>query len=138
MDELTSHQRPARSLRSRKPVGVYGLLVAHHLLRAAMAQAAPAAHLPLRLSFIGILRLIRDLLPLAQLPGQRAPRALQRRAERSNPHVVKQKMTNFRVKTAKHQRWPHPMKPCADAIVLLIYPTFARISGTAGACAARD
>ena len=137
LDELKAHQRPARPLRSRKPVGVvqeiYGLLVAHYLLRAAMAQAAPAAISPLRLSFVGTLRLIRDLLPLAQLWGKRARQALYRRAllaiagqvlprraERSNPRVVKQKMANFRVKTAQHQRWPQPTKPFADAIVLLI------------------
>jgi hypothetical protein len=137
LDELQAHQRPARPLRSRKPVGVvqeiYGLLVAHHLLRAAMAQAAPAARSPLRLRFVGTLRLIRDLLPLAQLWGRRARQALYRRAllaiagqvlprraDRSNPRVVKQKMANFRVKTAQHQRWPQPTKPFADAIVLLI------------------
>ncbi len=137
LDELKSHQRPARPLRSRKPVGVvqeiYGLLVAHHLLRAAMVQAAPTARSPLCLSFVGTLRLIRDLLPLAQLWGKRARQALYRRAllavvgqvlpqraERSNPRVVKQKMANFRVKTTQHQRWPQPTKPFADAIVLLI------------------
>lgn len=136
LDELKAHQRPARPLRSRKPLGVvqeiYGLLVAHHLLRATMAKAA-ATHSPLRLSFVGTLRLIRDLLPLAQLRGQRARQALYRRAlqalagqvlprraERSNPRVVKQKMANFRVKTAQHRRWPQPTKPFADAIVLLI------------------
>ncbi|HEY8597120.1 MAG TPA: IS4 family transposase [Thermomicrobiales bacterium] len=146
LDELKAHQRPARPLRSRKPLGVvreiYGLLVAHYLLRAAMVQAAPAALAPLRLSFVGTLRLIRDLLPLAQLWGTRARRALYRRAlraiagqvlpqraERSNPRVVKQKMANFRVKTAQHQRWPQPTKSFADAIVLLIYPTFARNDG---------
>ncbi len=137
LDELKTHQRPARPLRSRKPVGVvqeiYGLIVAHYLLRAAMMQAAPTAHSPLRLSFIGTLRLLRDLLPLAQLWGKRARRSLYqrallaiasqvlpRRAERSNPRVVKQKMANFRVKTAQHQRWPQPTKPFADAVVLLI------------------
>jgi len=77
---LKTHQRPARPLRSRKPLGVvqaiYGLIVAHYLLRAAMMQAAPIAHSPLRLSFIGTLRLLRDLLPLAQLWGKRARRSL--------------------------------------------------------------
>jgi hypothetical protein len=38
------HLRPTQPLRSRKPLGVvqeiYGLLVAHYLLRAAMSQAA--------------------------------------------------------------------------------------------------
>ena len=152
LGELKTHQRPAQPLRSRKPLGVvqeiYGLLVAHYLLRAAMAQAAAATRSPLRLSFVGTLRLIRDLLPLAQLRGRRARRAFYRRAlhaiagqvlprrpERSNPRVLKQKMANFRVKTAAHRRWPQPTKPFADAIVLLIYPTFARISGSACSCA---
>jgi len=29
-------------------------------------------------------------------------------------------MSNFRVKTAAHQRWPQPTRPFADAIILLI------------------
>jgi hypothetical protein len=137
LDEIKTHQRPARPLRSRKPLGVvqelYGLLVAHYLLRAAMAQAPDTAVSPLRRSFGGTLRLLRDLLPLAQLWGKRtrqglyrralraiARQVLPRRADRSNPRVVKQKMANFRVKTAQHQRWPQPTKPFADAVVLLI------------------
>jgi hypothetical protein len=137
LDEVKTHQRPARPLRSRKPVGViqeiYGLLIAHYLLRATMLQAAGPAAAPLRLSFIGTLRLIRELLPLARPGGKRARQrryrwalgelarqVLPSRPERSNPRVVKQKMANFRVKTAEHQRWPQPTKPFADAIVLLI------------------
>ena len=138
LDELKTHQRPARPLRSRKPVGViqeiYGLLIAHYLVRAAMREAAPEADVaPIQLSFLGTLRLIRDQLPLAQHLSPRAYRRLAqllrrsvaaqrlpRRAERSNPRVVKQKMSNFRVKTAEHQRWPQPTKPFAEAIVLLI------------------
>lgn len=138
LDEVKTHQRPARPLRSRKPVGVlqeiYGLLIAHDLVRAAMDEAAAeAASSPLRLSFTGALRLIRDHLPLAQHLNLRASRRLNRplrqaiaaqrlphRAERSNPRVVKQKMSNFRVKTAVHRRWPQPTKPFAEAIVLLI------------------
>jgi hypothetical protein len=138
LDEVKTHQRPPRPLRSRKPVGVvqeiYGLLIAHYLVRAAMGEAAPAAGVsPLRLSFTGALRLIRDQVPLARHVSLRAYRRLTRqlrqaiaaqrlprRAERSNPRVVKQKMSNFRVKTAAHRRWPQPTKPFAAAIVLLI------------------
>jgi len=29
-------------------------------------------------------------------------------------------MSNFRVKTAAHRRWPQPTKPFVEAIVLLI------------------
>jgi len=77
LDELKPHQRPARPLRSRKPVGViqeiYGLPIAHSLVRAAMGEAAAEGDSsPLRLSFLGALRLIRDQLPLAQ---HLAPRA---------------------------------------------------------------
>ncbi len=103
-------------------------------MRAAIGEAATEADVsPLRLSFTGALRLLRDHLPLAQHLGARAYRRLARqlrqsvaaqrlprRAERSNPRVVKQKMSNFRVKTAKHRRWPQPTKPFAEAIVLLI------------------
>ncbi len=112
---------------------IYGLLVAHHLLRAAMTQAAAATLAPLCLSFVGTLRLIRDLLPLAQCWGKRACQGLYRRAllaiacqllprraERSNPRVVKQQMANFRVKTAQYRHWPQPTKPFVDAIVLPI------------------
>ena len=84
LDAIKTHQRPARPLRSRKPLGVvqeiYGLLVAHYLLRAAMTQAAAATLAPLRLSFVGTLRLVRDLLPLAQCWGKRARHGLYRRA----------------------------------------------------------
>ena len=34
------------------------------------------------------------------------------------------------VKTAHHRDRPQPTKPFRDAVVLLIYPTFARIGGT--------
>ena len=69
-DELETHQRPPRPLRSRTPVGVvqevYGLLLAHYVCRAVMAEAAAVAPRPLppsRLSFLGTLRLLRLALP---------------------------------------------------------------------------
>ncbi len=138
VDELKTHQRPPRPLRSRRPVGVvqelYGLLIAHYLLRALAAEAAQGVRsAPLRVSFVATLRLVREHLtlslrqgrrstPLARRPLLRALAAclLPPRRNRSNPRVVKQKMTNFRVKTADHRPWLQPTKPFAEAIVLLI------------------
>lgn len=137
VDELKTHQRPARPLRSRRPVGVvqevYGLLIAHFLLRALAVEAAGRAGVaPTRISFVATLRLVREHLAAAQRRGRQSAPGVRRllralvtpllppRRNRSNPRVVKRKMTNFRVKTAVHRRWPQPAKPFAEAIVLLI------------------
>jgi Transposase DDE domain/Insertion element 4 transposase N-terminal len=140
VDELKTHQRPARPFRSQRPVGViqeiYGLLVAHYVLRALAVAAAgvarPSPVAPTRVSFVACLRLVRD--HLVRNHEQRAGRQhigqqvisllgawlLPLRADRLNPRVVKQKMTNFRVKTSAHRHWPRPSKPFEEAIVLLI------------------
>ncbi len=137
-DAAKTHQRPATPLRSRKPVGVvqeaYALLRAHYLVRAVRVEAARTVDLaPTRLSFLGTLRLVRDALPdlqraapveqphlYRQLLADVVAARLPARANRSNPRVVQQKMSNFRVKTAQHHDWPQPTKPFRDAIVLLI------------------
>ncbi len=137
-DEVTTHQRPAIPLRSRKPVGViqevYALLLARYLVRAVMVQAARTVdRAPTRLRFLGTLRLVRDALPDFQRAAPREQPRLYRqlladvvatrlpaRANRSNPRVVKQKMRNFRVKTTPHHDWPQPTTPFRAAIVLLI------------------
>lgn len=138
-DELETHQRPPRPLRSRTPVGVvqeiYGLLLAHYVVRAVMAAAAtvatPAPLPPTRLSFLTALRLIRSTVPELQrtAPADR-PRLYRQlladiarcplppRRTRSYPRVVKQKMSNFRVKAPCHRHWPQPTKAFRDAIVL--------------------
>jgi hypothetical protein len=102
IDEIDPHQRLARHpLRSPKPVGVlqelYGLLLAHYAVRALMAAAAielvrvavddfhlvsPAQHAALSR------RLLRDL-AACRLPP---------RAPRTNPRVVKRKMSKFKLK----------------------------------------
>jgi hypothetical protein len=113
---------------------VYGLLLAHYVVRAVMAEAAAAAPRPLppsRLSFLGTLRLLRLALPefhrtapadhprlYRQLLADAAARPLAPRRDRSNPRVVKRKMSNFRVKGPHHRRWPQPTKAFLDAIVL--------------------
>jgi hypothetical protein len=133
-DELTTHQRPRAPLRSQKPVGVlqelYGLLLAHYAVRAAMAEAGALAGLPpTRLSFLGALRLVRDAVPA--LRRARAPRRPYRRllaevaaarlpprADRHNPRAVKRKMSNFRLKRPADRR-PAAPRPFRDAVVLL-------------------
>jgi hypothetical protein len=137
-DELETHQRPPRPLRSRTPVGVvqevYGLLLAHYVVRAVMAAAATAAPRPLpptRLSFLTTLRLIRTAVPelqrtapadhprlYRQLLADLVRYPLPPRRTRSYPRVVKQKMSNFRVKAPHHRRWPQPTSAFRDAIVL--------------------
>lgn len=137
VDEVETHLRPGLPLRSHQPVGVvqevYGLLIAHYLVRALMDQAAQQVDLPpTRLSFLDTVRLIRDylsdfqryapsshpILAHALLADIRAA-TLPPRVNRLNPRVVKRKMSNFAVKRAKHRPWPQPTKPFQEAIVLL-------------------
>jgi hypothetical protein len=117
IDELDTHQRLARHpLRSQKPVGVmqelYSLLLAHYAVRALMVQAAGRAGIaPTRLSFVHAVELVCVALDDFQLitPRQhlllreRLLRAiaacrLPPRAQRTNPRVVKRKMSNFALK----------------------------------------
>ncbi len=138
VDEIKTHQRPSqRPLRSQKPVGViqevYGLLVAHYVVRAVMVEAAQQAGLaPTRLSFTNTLRIIREMIPEAQrtaavdhprlyrqLLADVAATPLPPRANRTNPRVVKRKMSNFGVKSPSHRYWPQPTKPFREAVVLL-------------------
>ena len=98
-----------------------------------MVEAAKKAELPpSRLSFTNTLRLIREMIPEAQRTAQADhPRLYQRlledvvatplppRANRSNPRVVKRKMSKFKVKNPSHQNWPQPTKSFREAVVLL-------------------
>ena len=137
IDEIDTHQRLLpRPLRSLQPVGVlqelYALLIAHFVVRSLMHQAAITHHLdPDRLSFVNSLRLLCDALPEFQLvdPSDH-PRLwtrllrdiahfrLPERENRSNPRVVKRKMSNFKLKRPNHRRWPQPTKEFREAILL--------------------
>ncbi len=139
IDETDTHQRrPLRPFRSRTPQGVlqeiYGLLLAHYLVRSLMQEAAQALDLaPDQLSFVGALRIIREAVFQAQIVAPHQARdwyhrllrdigreQLPQRANRSNPRVVKRKMSKFDLKREPHRHWPQPTKSFADAIVLLI------------------
>lgn len=136
LDELKTHQRlldhPVRSL---KPVGVlqelYGLLLAHFVIRKLMYQAAVTHSLdPDRLSFVGALRLIKEAVYDFQLvdPDDHArlqhrllndiaSHQLAQRDHRINPRVVKQR-SKFQPKRPWHYHWPQPERVFRDAVVV--------------------
>jgi hypothetical protein len=144
IDEVDTHQRLAgRPLRSLKPVGViqelYALIIAHYAVRFLMHQAALQTKIdPDRLSFVHALRMIHNAIPEFQMTapdqlsqlyarllrdiagGQLPPRRL-----RSNPRVVKRKMSKFRLKRPKHSHWPQPSKPFRQAVALSRTPNTA-------------
>jgi Insertion element 4 transposase N-terminal/Transposase DDE domain len=139
IDEVDTHQRLAgRLLRSQKPVGViqelYALLIAHYVVRAVMHETALDAGVdPDRLSFVGALRVLHDAIPeFALVAPQEWARLYTRvrreiaqskqlpaRRLRSNPRVVKRKMSKFPLKRLIHQQPPQPTKPFREAILLI-------------------
>jgi hypothetical protein len=134
IDELDTHQRLAkRPFRSLCPVGVvqelYGLLLAHFVVRCWMLHAAEQTQLdPRRLSFVNALRLLRDSLPLGHLPlpialldfllDTLSHLRLPPRLDRIIPRVVKRRQTKFPRKRAAHRSYPQPTKPFRRAVQL--------------------
>jgi hypothetical protein len=138
IDETDTHQRLAgRPLRSQKPDGVlqelYALLIAHFAIRVLMHEAAFQAGLdPDRLSFVHAVRVLHDAIPEFQMvdPAE-GPRLYARllqdiaagrlpaRRLRSNPRVVKRKMSNFRLQWPEHRHWPQPTMPFHAAVLLI-------------------
>ena len=127
IDETDTHQRLAgRPLRSLKPVGVlqelYALLVAHYAIRYLMHEAARQANLdPDRLSFTHALHTLQSAIPEFQMTTpELLPRLYHRllndlaamrlppRRLRTNPRVVKRKMSKFKLKRPEHYGWPQP------------------------------
>jgi hypothetical protein len=138
IDEVDTHQRLAgRPLRSLKPVGViqelYGLLVAHYAIRFLMHEAALLAGVdPDRVSFVHALNVIHGAIPEFQMTTREqlpqlytrllrdiVDRLLPERRLRSNPRVVKRKMSNFRLKRAEHRSWPQPTLPFRQAVAVI-------------------
>lgn len=138
IDEIDTHQRLAkRTLRSLTPVGViqelYGLLIAHYAIRGLMHEAACQANLdPDRLSFVHALEVVRSAIPEFQMTAVEAQPALYARLlrdiaagrlpprrPRSNPRVVKRKMSNFRLKRPQHLAWPQPTRPFRQSVSLI-------------------
>lgn len=137
IDEIDTHQRlVGRTLRSLTPVGaiqeLYGLLLAHYAVRVVMHEAALLAEEdPDRLSFVQALEIVRDAIPEFQqvAPAQQpalyarmlreiAAKRLPERRLRSNPRVVKRKMSNFKLKRAEHYQPPKPQRCFREAVVV--------------------
>ncbi len=138
IDEMDTHQRLAgRPLRSQKPLGViqelYGLLIAHYALRALMHDAACQANIaPDQISFVHALEVVREAVAEFQMaaPDQRpqlyarllrdlAAGRLPPRRPRTNPRVVKRKMSKFPLKRPEHAHWPQPTRLFRDSVKLI-------------------
>ena len=142
IDEIKTHQRLSqRTLRSLKPVGViqelYGLLLAHFIIRFLMHEAALLADVdPDRLSFVHALEVVKDSISEFQMVArsqltllyQRLLRDIARgrlpkRRNRINPRVVKCKMSKFLKKRPEHYAWPQPSADFRDSISPVIHQT---------------
>jgi hypothetical protein len=138
IDEVDTHQRLAgRPVRSRKPVGViqelYALLLAHYVVRALMLEAATEQGLDAdRLSFVGALRVVQEFVPdfgrvaptawaslYAQMRRKMARKRLPARRRRSNPRVVKRKMSKWPLQRAQHRAPLQPTTDFREAILLI-------------------
>ncbi len=138
IDEVDTHQRLAdHPLRSLRPVGViqefYGLLIAHYAIRFLMHDAALAANVdPDRLSFVHALSVIEDAIPefqmtvpeqlpnlYARLLRDIANKLLPLRRSRTNPRVIKRKMSSFKRKRPEHYNWPQPHCSFREAVAVI-------------------
>jgi len=141
-DEQKTHQDPRRAtkpahLRSETPAGViqevYGLALGHFVARALMFEAAETVGLdPDRLSFLGCFQILKCRLPECHSTSPRAFAEWYRgllwemqgertdpRRDRTNPRVIKRKMSKWKKKRPEHRR-PQPMKKTfAETVVML-------------------
>ncbi|XER99890.1 transposase [Streptomyces sp. S1D4-11] len=136
--EIKTHQRGAGVvLSSKTPEGVrqqiWAHLLVHHALRELMLRTAATRQLdPDRVSFTETLRSARrsvtvtpgsfspDLLvrALRMLQQDLLERLLPVRRLRSQPRVVKRKMSNYRLKRPEHHTLPQPTHTGTQAILI--------------------
>jgi len=128
---LSGREVPARSKTAAGVVQeVYGLVLAHYVIRRVMHDAAVTGCLdPDRLSFSDSFRVVQCHLP--ESPQRSAPewyrrllrevrrQQLRPRRPRWYPRVIKRKMSNWRKKRPEHLHPPQPTKPFQKAVVIL-------------------
>jgi len=138
LDEIDTHLRPShRPLRSKKPLGVlqelYGLLLAHYILRALMYEAACRRDLDLdRISFVRARTLLLTYVPILavvpvasqcalydRLVAAIAMRLVPPREDRTNLRVVKRQRSRYHRKSPGARCPPPHDRPFATAIAIL-------------------
>jgi Transposase DDE domain/Insertion element 4 transposase N-terminal len=135
IDEIKTHQLSRPTLRSQTPAGVvqevWGLLLAHFVVRNLMCQAAAQAGVPpVRLSFTATLKILQCRLSQCPPPGPRrsawwkalvqevAQETLEPRRDRINPRVVRVRLSKWPRKRKKHYDYPQPRKKFRDSIAI--------------------
>jgi hypothetical protein len=135
IDEIKTHlSGRAVLVRSKTPAGVvqevYGLLLAHYVVRAVMHEAALRADLdPDRLSFTDATWTVRFHLHevmwkslgrwYEDLVCEVRDQVLRPRRDRWYPRVLKKTQADYPKKRPHHQHPPQPRGPFAEAVVLL-------------------
>jgi hypothetical protein len=140
-DEQKTHLDPRRAgkpahFRSQTPAGVeqevYALSLGHFVVRALMLEAAKTDNLDGdRLSFTGCLRILQARLPecassrpatlepwYCALLDEMAQERIEPRRSRTNPRVVKRKMSKFAKKRPEHHGRPPLKKIFAESVVI--------------------
>jgi len=140
-DEQKTHLDPRRAgkpahFRSQTPAGVeqevYALSLGHFVVRALMLAAAQTEQLDVdRLSFTGCLRILQARLPECTsahpldrqrwyewLLAEMAREKIEPRRNRTNPRVVKRKMSKYAKKRPEHRGRPPLQKAFADTVVI--------------------
>jgi DDE family transposase/transposase IS4-like protein len=140
-DEQKTHLDPRRAgkpahFRSQTPAGVeqevYALSLGHFVVRALMLEAAKTDKLDGdRLSFTGCLRILQARLPECEssrpvsleqwyrlLLEEMAQERIEPRRSRTNPRVVKRKMSKFAKKRPEHRGRPPLKKTFAESVVI--------------------
>jgi hypothetical protein len=135
-DEIKTHLNGrAVPIRSKAPAGVvqevYGLVLAHYVVRRVMHDAAVVAcQDPDRLSFIDSLRVLQCQLPESpsaepeawyrRLLREVRRQELRPRRDHWYARVIKRKMSNWMKKRPEHRKPPQPTKPFRESVVILI------------------
>jgi hypothetical protein len=135
IDELKTHQAGRPVLRSQTPAGVvqeiYGLLLAHFVVRTLMFEAAATQNVsPRRMSFTGTLKILRCRLPECprspaglkrwynDLLTEIAEEVLDKRRDRVNPRVIRCKMSKWPKKKPEHRQNPQPTRNFRASLVI--------------------
>lgn len=136
IDEAKTHLRNSPSLRSQRPAGVvqeiYGLLIAHFIIRKLAFEAAVKAKIsPRQISFTGTINVLRARLPEAprsrslmktwhdSLLEEISLEVLEKRRNRINPRVIKRPQSKWPKKQQTHRNLPTLTHKFEETIVLL-------------------